>query len=112
MEVGRRGSVTGVAPGDGRTIVRGGAGMFYNSVPRSVASFEQMQSRVVTQYAQDGMTPLGAPVEIPNVVLSGLRTPRSVNWNIEVDREWLKDFFVRVGYQQRENRFESVVDQV
>ena len=25
-------------------------------------------------------------------------TPRSVNWNIELDREWLKNLFVRVGY--------------
>jgi hypothetical protein len=107
-----RGSFTAVASGDGRTVVRGGAGMFYNSIPLNVASFAQMQSRVVTRYAPDGLTPLGAAVEIPNVVRSGLRTPRSVNWNIEIDREWLKDFFVRLGYQQRENRFESVVDAV
>jgi hypothetical protein len=110
IDLAPRGSFTAVASGDGRTIVRGGAGMFYNSIPLNVASFEQMQSRIVTQYAQDGVTPLAAAVEIPNVVLSGFRTPRSVNWNIEVDREWVKDFFVRAGYQQRENRFESVVD--
>jgi hypothetical protein len=24
-------------------------------------------------------------------------TPRSENWNIELDREWLKNLFVRVG---------------
>ena len=35
-----------------------------------------------------------------------------MNWNVEVDREWMKNLFVRVGYQQRENRFESVIDQV
>jgi hypothetical protein len=47
-----------------------------------------------------------------NVVLSGLRTPRSVNWNIELDRELMHDLFVRAGYRERENRFESIVDQV
>ena len=42
----------------------------------------------------------------------GLRTPRSVNWNLELDRELMHDLFVRVGYRERENRFESVVDPV
>jgi hypothetical protein len=40
------------------------------------------------------------------------RTPRSVNWNVEVDREWLKNLFVRVGYQQREGRREFVLNPV
>jgi hypothetical protein len=107
-----RGSFTAVASGDGRTIVRGGIGTFYNPLPLNVASFEHMQTRVVTRFAQDGATPVGAAVEMPNIVWSGLRTPRSVSWNVEVDREWVKNLFVRVGYQQRENRFESVIDQV
>ena len=41
---------------------------------------------------------------------AGFRTPRSVNWNIEMDREWLKNFFVRVGYQQRQGRREFVLN--
>jgi TonB dependent receptor len=112
IDLAPRGSFTAVVPGDGRTVVRGGAGMFYNSIPLNVAAFTQLQSRRVTHYAPDGETPLGPAVQVPNVVPSGLRTPRSANWNIEVDREWLKDFFVRAGYQQRENRFESVVDRI
>jgi hypothetical protein len=107
-----RGSFTAVATEDGRTIVRGGAGLFYDPIPLNVASFDQMQSRVVTEFAPDGITPRGPSVELSNVVQSALRTPRSVNWNLEIDREWIKNFFVRAGYQQRENRFESVVDQV
>src|SRR5262249_5986062 len=49
-------------------------------------------------------------VVLSNVLDSALRTPRSVNGNIEVDREWVKNFFVRVGYRQRDQRFEPVVD--
>jgi hypothetical protein len=61
-------------------------------------------------FAEDGVTPLGTPVELSHIVVSGLRTPRGVNGNVEVDREWLRNLFVRVGYQQRDNRFEPVVD--
>src|SRR5207247_4265397 len=97
---------------DGRTVVRGGVGVFYNPIALNVASFDQRQTRVVTQFADDGLTPVGSAVVMPNIVWTGLRTPRSVNWNVEVDREWVKNLFVRVGYQQRENRFDSVVDPI
>src|SRR6267143_439469 len=85
-----------------RTDVRAGIGMFFSAVPLNVASFDQMQRRIVSSFAEDGATPLGTPFELSNIVLSGLRAPRSVNGNVEVDREWLKNVFVRVGYQQRE----------
>ena len=37
-------------------------------------------------------------------------TPRSVSWNIEFDREWLKNLVVRVGYQQRQGTREYILD--
>jgi hypothetical protein len=43
---------------------------------------------------------------------SKLRTPRSVNWNVQVDREWIKNLFVRVGYQQRQGRREFVLNPI
>jgi hypothetical protein len=105
-----RASFTAVASGDGRTIVRGGAGVFYNPVTLNVATFEQMQERILTVFAADGVTPVGAPSVMRNAIASEIHTPRSVNWNLEVDREWMKNLFVRVGYAQREGRFESVLD--
>src|SRR5439155_4368591 len=51
------------------------------------------------------------PIELANGVASRLRAPRSATWNIAIDREWTKDLCVRVGYQQKENRFEPVVDE-
>src|SRR4029077_13724908 len=59
-----------------------------------------------------GMTPVGPPVFMPNVVGPALHTPRSLNWNIELDREWLKHLFVRIGYQQRETDFEPVLNPI
>ena len=39
-------------------------------------------------------------------------TPRSVNWNIEFDREWIKNLIVRVGYQQRQGTREYILDPI
>src|SRR5262249_27709840 len=110
VNVAPRGSFTVVASRDGRTVVRGGAGVFYDLVPLNVASFDQMQERLVTHFGADGMTPDGPPILMGNRGASAIHTPRSVTWNLELDREWIKNVFVRVGYQQRDNHFEPVLD--
>jgi hypothetical protein len=110
VNVAPRGSLTATVTADGRTVVRGGAGVFYNPIPLNVASFDQLQERSVTEFAADGVTPDGPSRLVPNVVASAIHTPRSIGWSVEIDREWIRNFFVRTGYQQRENRFESVLD--
>jgi Carboxypeptidase regulatory-like domain/TonB dependent receptor len=105
-----RGSFTAVASDDGRTVIRGGGGVFYDPIPLNVTSFGQMQERATTSFAADGVTPVGPTVWMANVIGPALHTPRSVNWNLEVDREWLKHVFVRIGYQQRETDFEPVLN--
>jgi hypothetical protein len=112
VNVAPRGSFTAVASGDGRTIIRGGGGVFYDPIPLNVAAFSQMQERATTSFLADGVTPAGPTVLMPNVVGSAIHTPRSVNWSVEIDREWLKNFFVRAGYQQRRNNFEPVLNPI
>ena len=48
VNVAPRGSFTVAVTADGRTVVRGGAGVFYDPIPLNVASFDQLQERVVT----------------------------------------------------------------
>lgn len=110
VNVAPRGSVTAAVTEDGRTVVRAGGGMFYDPIPLNVASFDQLQERLVTVFAADGVTPEEAPRLVPNVVASAVHTPRSITWNVEMDREWIRRLFVRIGYQQRENRFEPMLD--
>jgi hypothetical protein len=107
-----RGSFTATASGDGRTVVRGGLGLFYDPIPLNVASFGQMQERATTFFVVDGLTPVGPTVSMPNVIGTALHTPRSVIGNLELDREWLTHFFVRIGYQQRQTDFEPVLNPI
>jgi hypothetical protein len=105
-----RASFIAAISADGRTVVRGGAGLFYMPISLNVASFDQLQERTVVHDLADGITPAGAAVGLTSMTASNLHTPRSANWNVEVDREWFKNLFVRIGYQQRETRFEPIVD--
>jgi hypothetical protein len=96
---------------DGRTVVRGGIGLFYDDVDLNVATFTQLQDRILTHFGPDGQEIIGLP-QLQRYELTGgrLQTPRSVNWNIEVDREWINNLFVRVGYQQRQGKREFVLN--
>jgi hypothetical protein len=96
---------------DGRTVVRGGIGVFYDVVDLNVATFDQLQERVLTDFGPDGREIIGAVQRQRFVLTEGrLRTPRSINWNIEVDRELIQNFYIRVGYEQRQARQEFVLN--
>ena len=98
---------------DGRTVVRGGIGLFYDNINLNVATFSQLQQRVLTRFGPDGQEIIGVPQRQRFTLLdTKLRTPRSVNWNIQLDREWLKNLFVRVGYEQRQGRREFVLNPI
>lgn len=96
---------------DGRTVIRGGLGYFYDQVDLNVATFTQMQGRVISRFDPSGVQLIGIP-QIQQMVLQNgeFEVPRSLNWNLEVDREWFKNFIVRVGYQQRQSRREFVLN--
>ena len=98
---------------DGRTVIRGGIGLFYDDVDMNVATFTQLQDRVLTRFGPDGQELIGLP-QLQRLALLDpkLRTPRSINWNLQVDREWIKNLFVRVGYQQRQGRREFVLNPI
>jgi hypothetical protein len=104
-----RASITAKLSDDGRTVVRAGAGVFYNLTPLNVATFDEMQQRTVTLFGDDGITPLG-PTRLVRSVVGNVRTPRSLNGNAEIDRQVTQNLLVRVGYQQRSTRSEPILD--
>lgn len=93
---------------DGRTVVRGGIGLFYDRINLNTATFSQLQDRSITRFSLDGQQ----TSQLQHMVVEDGRflTPRSVSWNIQFDREWLKNLLVRVGYQQRQGTREYILD--
>lgn len=100
------------APGhDNRTIIRGGVGVFYSSLPLMAGSFASNPIRTLTYY-DDAGEQLGSPVALPNVYATVHRgvyqilpagqdldsTPYNVTWNAEVDRQVQSNLTLRFSY--------------
>ncbi|MEP6900367.1 MAG: carboxypeptidase regulatory-like domain-containing protein [Actinomycetota bacterium] len=108
-----------------RTIIRGGIGIFYDRSLSSAgyfngktpddminptAAFDRIPERIVTDYAANGTTVLGAPRLFDTRLGSPLRTPRSVRWSLQLDRRITKDLTARLGFLQRFTKNDLLVD--
>jgi hypothetical protein len=93
---------------DGKTLLKGGAGFFYDRVPLNIPAFPSLPERTVSE-----LNPAGGVIsstEYANVISDGFRNPRSEVWNLEVDRQVTSDFLVRVAYQQRNTVHDSYLN--
>ena len=93
---------------DSRTVLKGGAGLFYSRVPLNVASFPLLPDRTIAT-----LSPAGEVVSSQtylNTVPTGLRSPRSVGWNVELDRQVTSALVVRTGFQVRNTTRDFVLD--
>jgi hypothetical protein len=105
---------TGVvySPGSsGRTIIRGGLGVFYDRVPLLAGDFTQNPERIVTYFNSEGL-PTGSPITFQNayirvnengqqIVPSHNRldsAPHNLSWNLEADRQFSPKALLRVSY--------------
>jgi outer membrane receptor protein involved in Fe transport len=98
---------------NGKTVIRGGVGRFYDKVPLGVGTFDQLQSRSITTFASTNiLTPpiIDKDRLFVNTFANSLRTPYSVSTTVELDQEIVKGLFFRFGYQRREGRDEFIVD--
>lgn len=84
-----------------RTVLRGGAGVFYDKVPLNIRSFGRYPSRTVTRFAGDGSTVLDSHhfvnvlVDTPPIEPLDFRrkadrhagfVPENLKWNIQLDQ--------------------------
>jgi len=92
---------------DGKTLLKGGAGLFYDRVPLNIPAFPNLPTRTIN--ALNSADAILSSIEYSNVILNGLQNPRSEVWNLEVDREVIRNLLVRVGYQQRNTVHEFVL---
>lgn len=84
---------------DGRTLIRGGVGLFFDKVPLNIRSFAQYPVRTVTRFAEDGVTILDqrrfTNVLVDASALTSNRggpqdqtefVPENVTWSLQVER--------------------------
>jgi len=96
--------------GDGKTLLKGGAGFFYDRVPLNIPAFPFLPERTVSELSPGGAV-IGS-TQYANVISEGLRNPRSEVWNLEVDRQVTSNFLVRIAYQQRNTVHDSYLNPV
>jgi hypothetical protein len=84
---------------DGKTLLKGGAGLFYDRVPLLVPTFEDLPDRTVDTLSPSAV--VLASTSYLNRVANPLRNPRSTSWNLELDRQLTEGLSVRVAYEQR-----------
>lgn len=107
----RIGGVVGLLP-DGKALVRGGIGLFYDRTPLNVGAFESFEPRTITRYAADGVTLLAPPVTYGNRTAAGMRTPYGRIWNVELDERLNQHWSLKVNHLQRYGHHEFIVEPV
>lgn len=92
---------------DGKTLLKGGVGLFYDRVPLMVPVFPYLPDRTVTRLGQAG-TALSS-VFYQNEITGQPQNPRSTSWNLELDRQVLAGLLLRVAYEQRNTSRDFIV---
>ena len=100
------------SPGSsGRTVIHGGAGVFYDRVPMLAADYTENPTRTITFFSPAG-TPLGSPqfyaneysivgdngkqiIPVKNHLGS---TPYDHTWSLELDQELAPNWLLRLSY--------------
>jgi hypothetical protein len=105
-----RGSMLLTLTSDGKTLLSGGAGIFYDRIPLMLATFPNLPKRAVSMYDSTGQ--ISSSTAFVNTIVGGLQNPRSTSWNVELERQVTSRFTARAGYEERNTARDFVVSPV
>jgi Carboxypeptidase regulatory-like domain len=92
---------------DSKTLLKGGVGIFYDRVPLNIASFPLLPDRTVNDLGSTGE--ILNSESFTNTITGRLRNPRSVGWNVELDRQITSALTLRAGFEQRDTAKDFVI---
>ena len=94
-----RAGIVLVLTSDGKTLFKGGGGLFYDRVPLTIPTFDRLPDRTVSILNADGTD--SNSIAYLNQFASGLQNPRSTSWSLALERQVVESFAVRLGFEQR-----------
>jgi outer membrane receptor for ferrienterochelin and colicin len=95
---------------NGRTMLRGGVGEFYDRVPLMIPAFQWFPDRTVL-----ALNPVGqvtSSTAYSNQIVRNLRNPRSTAWNLALSQKVSSGLLLQVGYEQRTTADDFVLSTV
>jgi len=92
---------------DQRTILKGGAGVFYDRVPLMIASFTSLPGRTVSMLDQQGQAM--SSISYINRLAGNLENPRSTAWNVALSRHISQSLIMQVSFERRNTTHDFVV---
>lgn len=91
----------------GTSVLRGGAGLFYERTPSAAGAFEQYEAARDVRY--QGGAPVGTPLTFVHKTAPDLRTSRSLTWDAAYDHRFNPRWALHVGTIDRRGEHELVV---
>jgi len=95
---------------DDKTILKGGAGIFFDRVPLMIAPFASLPGRTVSILGQQGN--VTSSTSYSNQIAGGLQNPRSYAWNLALSRQVVQGLILQVTYENRHTTRDFVVSPV
>ena len=110
--------------GSDQTVIRGGAGLFYDKVPLNIRGFSRYPDRTLTTYGADGQTVIGrvnfvnvlvntrpiAPLDFRHSDREAGFVPLNLTWNLELDQTIMRRVLLRANFIDSHTRHIYVVN--